>query len=63
MRNTKIPLDIAFADANGVIVGIEQLIPRSEESVLSKSPAMYALEMNEGWFSENGVPEGAKIEF
>jgi hypothetical protein len=63
MRNTKIPLDIAFADANGVIVGIEQLVPRSEESVLSKSPAMYALEMNEGWFSENGVPEGAKIEF
>ena len=63
MRNTKIPLDIAFADANGVIVGIDQLEPRSEESVLSKSPAMYALEINEGWFAENGITEGAKIEF
>lgn len=63
MRNTKIPLDIAFIDANGVIVGIDQLEPRSEESVLSKSPAMYALEINQGWFSENGVTEGAKIEF
>lgn len=63
MRNTKIALDIAFADANGLIVGIEQLEPRDEESVLSKSPAMYALEMKEGWFSENGIEEGAKIEF
>jgi len=63
MRNTKIPLDIAFIDANGVIVGIEQLEPRSEESVLSKSPAMYALEVKQGWFLENGVTEGAKIEF
>ena len=63
MRNTKIPLDIAFIDARGVIVGIEQLEPRSEESVLSKSPAMYALEINQGWFAENGVTEGAKLEF
>jgi uncharacterized membrane protein (UPF0127 family) len=63
MRNTKIPLDIAFIDANGIIVGIEQLEPRSEESVLSKSPAMYALEINQGWFSENSVTEGATIEF
>ena len=63
MRNTKIPLDIAFIDANGVIVDIERLEPRSEESVLSSSPAMYALEISEGWFSENGISEGAKLEF
>ena len=63
MRNTPMALDIAFADRNGSILNIETMEPNSDETTLSVSPAMYALEMSAGWFASNDVGPGARIEF
>ncbi len=63
MRNTKIPLDIAFIDANGVIVNIEQMEPQSDQNYFSQGPMMYALEMDQGWFEANEVGPGDRLEF
>ena len=61
MRNTSIPLSIAFADAGGTIVSIAFLEPFREDGVSSGRPARYALETNWGWFSRNGVRVGDRI--
>jgi uncharacterized membrane protein (UPF0127 family) len=58
MRNTRIPLSIAFADKTGRILNIEEMKPMQNTSTPSRGPAMYALEMNEGWFAEKGVKPG-----
>lgn len=63
MRNTRIPLDIAFIDANGVITNIEQMEPQSDQNYYSRGPMMYALEMNQGWFEAHGVGPGDRLEF
>ena len=63
MRNTRIPLDIAFIDRNGSIINIEQMQPQTDENTLSAGPAMYALEMSLGWFEVNGVGPGDRLEF
>ncbi|MGB5528272.1 MAG: DUF192 domain-containing protein [Gemmatimonadota bacterium] len=63
MRNTRIPLDIAFIDSNGVIINIEQMEPQSDENYYSQGPMMYALEMDQGWFEANGVGPGDRLEF
>jgi uncharacterized protein len=61
MRNTKIPLTIAYADASGRIVRIADLEPLDERPVTSIAPARYALEMNRGWFAAHGVVAGDRI--
>ena len=61
MRNTKLPLSIAYADAGGRIVRIADMQPLSEQSVSSLHPARYALEMRQGWFREHGVAEGDRL--
>ena len=61
MKDTHIPLSIAFAREDGSIVRIADLEPHSERPVSSRSPARYALEMNRGWFARNGVLEGDAI--
>ena len=63
MRNTRIPLDIAFIDANGVIINIEQMEPQTDQNYYSQGPMMYALEMDLGWFEANGVGPGDRLEF
>ncbi len=63
MRNTEIPLDIAFIDQNGVITNIEQMEPQSDMSYYSQGPVMYALEMRLGWFADNDVEPGERLEF
>jgi uncharacterized membrane protein (UPF0127 family) len=64
MRNTLIPLDIAFIDPDGVIVDIQQMRQtQTAELTTSKFPAMYALEMNLGWFEANEVEVGDRLEF
>jgi len=62
MRNTRIPLDIAFIDRNGVVVNIDQMAPQSDSTHASSRPAMYALEMRLGWFADHGVRAGARLE-
>ncbi len=58
MKNTLLPLDIAFADENGVIVDIQQMEPLSLEEHVSPVPVRYALEVNRGWFRRHGVQVG-----
>ncbi|MCX6356903.1 MAG: DUF192 domain-containing protein [Candidatus Aureabacteria bacterium] len=63
MKNTRIPLSIAFVDAGGKIVHIEDMHPYdSETRHVCPVPAQYALEMNQGWFQRNGVGVGQKME-
>ena len=63
MKNTTIPLDIAFISAEGMITEILPLTPLSEMTCSSRSPALYALEVNRGWFRKKGVKVGDKIRF
>lgn len=64
MKNTRIPLDIAFLDDGGRILQIEEMRPYDELSrTVSREPARYALEMNQGWFVRNGVAAGDRIFF
>lgn len=63
MKNTFVPLSIAFLDGDGVIVDIQDMHPQSETSHPSKAPARYALEVNQGWFAERGIEVGDKAEF
>jgi uncharacterized protein len=58
MRNTHIPLSIAFADASGRILRIAEMQPLSDAAVSSGAPARYALEVNSGWFARHGVQPG-----
>ena len=61
MRNTFIPLSIAFIASDGRIVNIEDMQPQTEDSHWSKGPALYALEMRKGWFHERGIGPGAPV--
>jgi hypothetical protein len=61
MRNTSIPLSIAFADASGRIVRVADLEPFSEVPVSSRELARYALEVNRGWFEARGIRSGDAI--
>jgi uncharacterized membrane protein (UPF0127 family) len=61
MRNTSLPLSIAFADGGGRIFRIADMEPHSEAPVPSGRPARYALEMNRGWFGRRGVFVGDVI--
>jgi hypothetical protein len=61
MRNTLIPLSVAFMDEQGAIVSIHDMKPQSDDSHCAARPARYALEMNVGWFEKRGIKAGAKI--
>jgi uncharacterized membrane protein (UPF0127 family) len=61
MRNTLIPLSIAFIDDDGTIVNIADMAPKSEASTCPQRPVRYALEMDQGWFAKRSVTAGKKI--
>jgi uncharacterized membrane protein (UPF0127 family) len=61
MRNTLVPLTIAFIADDGTIVNTADMEPRSEKSHCSAQPVRFALEMNLGWFAKRGIKPGAKI--
>lgn len=61
MKNTLIPLSVAFLDAEGRILNIEDMEPHSEKPHSSTSFAKYALEMNQGWFSARAIREGEQV--
>ena len=58
MRNTYLPLSVAFMDADGVIINIEDMQPQTEDNHCAAAPARFALEMNLGWFRERGIKAG-----
>ncbi len=62
MKNTLIPLSVAFIDDDGKIVNIENMKPQSLESHCAKKPVRYALEMNEGWFRQKNIKPGSTID-
>jgi len=61
MKNTFIPLSVAFLDERGTILNIEDMKPQTEESHCSTGPARYALEMNQGWFVQRGIKAGTRL--
>jgi len=61
MRNTFIPLSIAFIDAQGRILNIEDMAPHDERTTWSAGPALYALEMKKGWFAQRGIGPGTAV--
>jgi uncharacterized membrane protein (UPF0127 family) len=62
MKNTLIPLSIAYIDESGTIVDIQDMQPLDETPHPSAEPARYALEVNQGFFEENGISVGDRIE-
>jgi len=62
MKNTYIPLDIAFVSADSTIVNILQMAPlNTEPRYYSNGIALYAIEANEGWFAKHGITTGQKV--
>lgn len=61
MRNTDLPLSIAFLADDGSIVNIEDMKPQTEDNHCPRAAVRYALEMNKGWFAQKGLKPGAKI--
>jgi hypothetical protein len=61
MRNTYIPLSVAFLDEQGAVINIAEMEPESERNHCAGRPARYALEMNRGWFQQRGVRPGTRI--
>lgn len=61
MRNTLIPLTIAFIEDDGSVVNLADMKPRSEDSHCSGRPVRYALEMEQGWFAKRGLGAGARL--
>jgi uncharacterized membrane protein (UPF0127 family) len=61
MKNTLIPLSVAFLDEAGTVINIADMQPHSEQSHCAARPARYALEMNRGWFASRGIKPGAAI--
>lgn len=61
MRNTLIPLTIAFIGDDGTIISLRDMQPRSERTHCSSKPVRYALEMNQSWFKARGLKPGFKL--
>lgn len=61
MRNTFIPLSIAYIDADGRILNVAEMAPRSDASHPSRGDALYALEMRKGWFADKGIGPGTRV--
>jgi len=62
MKNTLLPLSVAFVADDGTIVNIEEMAPQTLDSHCSTKPVRYVLEMNKGWFSKRGLKAGAKLQ-
>ncbi len=62
MLNMHLPLDAGFFDKDGVLIWVVSMEPDGGKKIhTSPRPALYALEMNRGWFERNGIRQGAKL--
>ena len=61
MKNTGIPLSIAYISSSGQIIDILNLEPYSLKLVQSSKPALYALEVNRGFFMKKGITVGDTV--
>ena len=62
MRNTLVPLTIAFIADDGTIVNLADMDAQSEQSHCSARPVRYALEVNRGWFAKRGLKAGVRLQ-
>ena len=61
MKNTLLPLDIAFVADDGTIVNVDRMKPQTLDPHCSSRPVRFVLEMNKGWFDKRAIKPGAKI--
>lgn len=61
MKNTPLPLSVAFVDERGAIVNIADMQPHTEDAHCAARPARYALEMAQGWFAARGIRAGSRL--
>jgi len=62
MKNTFIPLDVGYFDADGYLIEYHSMEPDNDRKTYTSSePALYALEMRRGWFKEKGLKKYAKM--
>jgi uncharacterized membrane protein (UPF0127 family) len=61
MKDTLLPLSIAFLADDGTIVNIDEMQPRTLETHCSEQPVRYVLEMNKEWFARKKIKAGAKL--
>lgn len=62
MANTYVALDLAFLDPSFNVVDVVQMQPLITDSYTSRAPAMYGLEVRQGWLAENGIQIGARAQ-
>jgi uncharacterized membrane protein (UPF0127 family) len=61
MKNTLLPLSIAFLSDDGSVVNVAEMKAQTLDSHCSDKPVRYALEMNQGWFTKRGIKAGSKL--
>jgi len=61
MKNTLIPLSVAFVDKDGVILNIADMEPQTLDSHTAAGPAVYAIETNKGWYAGKKIKPGDKV--
>ena len=61
MKNTLVPLSVAFVDREGVILNILDMEPQTLDSHQAAGPAVYAIETNKGWYAEHRVKAGDRV--
>lgn len=62
MKDTPLPLSIAFLEDDGTIVKIADLEPHCLEAESSEHPVRFVLEVNQGWFDERGIAPGVRLD-
>ena len=61
MKNTLIPLSVAFLADDGTVVNIDDMAPQTLDGHCSAKPVRFVLEMNKGWFAKRGIKPGSKL--
>ena len=61
MKNTLIPLSVAFLADDGSVVNVEDMAPQTLDGHCSAKPVRFVLEMNQGWFAKHGIKPGFKL--
>ena len=61
MKNTYLPLTIAFVADDGTIVNLADMKPQTTDSHCSSKPVRFVLEMNQGWFAKKGLKAGSRL--
>jgi len=62
MKNTLLPLSVAFIDDSGTVANIDDMKPQTLNSHCSTKPVRFVLEMNVGWFDKRGIKAGSKFQ-